>query len=127
MVVLQQGTPWIGVNPNFTFINAKNQINDPNSIYQYYRKLIKLRKDNEVIVYGDFTLLLPKDDNIFAYVRTLNNERIVVLCNFYSEEVSYQLPKEYEELGEVMISNYDSPRKNKLRPYEAYMYRVVKK
>lgn len=117
------GTPWIAVNPNYTLVNASAQVNDPKSIYHHYKKLIKIRKENEVIVYGDFQMLLPEDTNIFAYVRTLNMDKIVVLCNFYGEELNYQLPKEYEYTGELLISNYEDTVSNKLRPYEALMYR----
>lgn len=115
------GTPWIKVNPNYTTINAQNQVKDPKSIFQYYKKLIRLRKDNEVIVYGDFQMLLPEDSNIFTYIRTLGNSKILVLCNFYGEEVSYQLPKEYANISEVLIGNYQDTVPNILRPYEAIM------
>ncbi|WOO34523.1 alpha-glucosidase [Anaerocolumna sp. AGMB13020] len=118
------GTPWIAVNPDYRLVNASAQVNDPNSIYNHYKKLIRLRKENEVIVYGDFRLLLPEDTNIFAYARTLNEDIIVVLCNFYGEETDYQLPKEYEYAGELLITNYEDTVSNKLRPYEALMYRV---
>lgn len=118
------GKPWIEINPNYKIINAKNQIADSKSIYQYYKKLIKLRKDNEVIVYGDFKMLLPNNSHIFAYVRTLHNSRIVILCNFYQQEVEYQLQKEYTDMGELLISNYDDYIMNRLRPYEACMYRL---
>lgn len=119
------GTPWIAVNPNYSLVNASAQINDPKSIYHHYKKLIRLRKDNEVIVYGDFLMLLPEDTNIFAYARTLNEDKIVVLCNFYGEETDYQLPKEYEYAGELLISNYEDTVSNKLRPYEALMYKLI--
>lgn len=118
------GTPWIEVNPNYITINAKNQVEDPRSIYQYYKKLIKLRKDNEVIVYGEFELLLPEHPNIFAYIRTLNNSRILVLCNFYAKEVECQLPKEYDKVSELLISNYENTVPHRLRPYEACMYQL---
>ncbi|ABX42703.1 glycoside hydrolase family 13 protein [Lachnoclostridium phytofermentans] len=118
------GTPWIEVNPNFTEINAKEQVSNPNSIYNYYKKLIEIRKNNEVIVYGDFEMLLPEDKNIFAYVRTLKDSKIVVVCNFYENEVEYNIPKEYEEKKEVLISNYGLSLTGRLRPFEAIMYRV---
>lgn len=118
------GTPWIEVNPNFTEINAKEQVSNPDSIYNYYKKLIEIRKNNEVIVYGDFEMLLPEDKNIFAYVRTLKDSKIVVVCNFYAEEVEYKLAKEYEDKKEVLISNYGITKPGKLRPYEAFMYRI---
>jgi len=70
-------------------------------------------------------MLLSEDANIFAYMRSLENSKIVVLCNFYGEEVSYQLPKAYEYAGELLISNYEDTVENTLRPYEAFMYRVI--
>lgn len=119
-----RGRPWIKVNPNYKFINAENQIGDPKSIYHYYKKLIKIRKENEVIVYGDFELLLPEDKNIFAYTRTFRDSKILVVCNFYSNEVDYQLPSKDEVIKEILISNYEDTVKNRLRPYEACIYKL---
>lgn len=118
------GTPWIEVNPNYILINAKEQVNNPDSIYNYYKKLIDIRKNNEVIVYGEFEMLLFDNPNIFAYVRTLNETKIVVICNFYADEAEYQMPKEYEDIKELIISNYGTNIPGKLRPYEAFMYRI---
>ncbi len=69
-------------------------------------------------------MLLPEDKNIFAYARTLNKDKIVVLYNFYGEEINYQLPKEYEYSGDLLISNYEDTVSHQLRPYEALMYKV---
>jgi oligo-1,6-glucosidase/glucan 1,6-alpha-glucosidase len=118
------GTPWIEVNPNYTKINAKSQMEDTKSIYNHYKKLINLRKENEVIVYGEFQLLLPEDSNIFAYVRILEDSKILVLCNFYGEDINYQLPREYETIKELLVSNYEDIVSNRLRPYEAIMCRL---
>ncbi len=116
------GTPWIAVNPNYKNINAKNQVNDENSVFTHYKKLIRLRRENDVVVYGDFELLFPEDENIFAYTRTLGQYKLVVICNFYGKKVSYELP--YELTGEKAweLSNYDEPQENLLRPYEGIMY-----
>lgn len=122
-------TPWIEANPNYVEINAKNQVNDPDSIYNYYKKLIQLRKENEVIVYGEFELLLADDNNIFAYKRVLNDSMILVLCNFTKDPVEYTLPPEIEKSEKnILIANYkDNLSDNKLRPYEARMYKIIKK
>ena len=116
------GTPWIAVNPNYKNINAKNQVNDENSVFTHYKKLIRLRRENDVVVYGDFELLFPEDENIFAYTRTLGQYKLVVICNFYGKRVSYELP--YELNGEKAweLSNYNEPQENLLRPYEGIMY-----
>ena len=120
-------TPWIEVNPNYVEINAKNQVNDPDSIYNYYKKLIQLRKENEVIVYGEFELLLADDNNIFAYKRVLNDSMILVICNFTKDPVEYTLPPEIEKSEKnILIANYkDNLSDNKLRPYEARMYKII--
>jgi oligo-1,6-glucosidase/glucan 1,6-alpha-glucosidase len=116
------GTPWIAVNSNYKMINAKNQVNDENSIFSHYKKLIRLRKENDVIVYGDFELLFPKDENIFAYTRTLGQHKLVVICNFYGKNTPYKLPYEINGKKAWELSNYDDRQENLLRPYEGIMY-----
>ncbi len=83
------GTPWIKVNPNFPEINAEKAYNDPNSIFHFYKKLIQLRKKHEIVVYGRFELLWPDDERIFAYTRSFEEEKLLVLCNFKEEQASY--------------------------------------
>lgn len=117
--------PWIKVNPNYTEINAEAELADPNSIFHYYKKLIGLRKEYDVIVDGSFDLVLAEDKNIFAYKRETENEKLVVICNFYGEEVSYEVEEDLDNM-EVLISNYDDKVANVLRPYEAAMYYIKK-
>jgi oligo-1,6-glucosidase/glucan 1,6-alpha-glucosidase len=116
------GIPWIGVNPNYKMINAKNQVNDDDSIFSHYKKLIRLRRENDVIVYGDFELLFPNDENIFAYTRTLGQHKLVVICNFYGKNTPYKLPYELNGKKAWELSNYNDCRENLLRPYEGIMY-----
>lgn len=116
------GTPWIGVNPNYKMINAKNQVNNDDSIFFHYKKLIRLRRENDVIVYGDFELLFPNDENIFAYTRTLGMHKLVVICNFYGKNTPYKLPYELNGKKAWELSNYDDCWENLLRPYEGIMY-----
>lgn len=118
-----EGKPWILVNPNYTEINAEESINDPNSIYQYYKTLIQLRKEHKVIIYGDYELLYPEDTNLFAYTRTLGGTQLLVLCNFYGKIVPFQIPMEFAGDKRLLISNYsEGASENALRPYEARMY-----
>ncbi|KOY14874.1 glycoside hydrolase family 13 protein [Paenibacillus xylanivorans] len=118
-----EGKPWILVNPNYTEINAEESMNNPNSIYQYYKTLIQLRKEHEVIIYGDYELLYPEDTNLFAYTRTLGGTKLLVLCNFYGKIVPFQIPREFAGDKRLLISNYsDGVSENALRPYEARMY-----
>jgi oligo-1,6-glucosidase len=125
------GTPWIGVNPNYVEINVKQAQQDPNSILHYYKKLIRLRKQHEIMVYGKYDLILEEHDQIYAFTRTLNDEQWVVVLNFFGNETLFELPDHIQRnLGELIISNYadaplESPRKFWLRPYEARVYRLV--
>ena len=116
------GTPWIKVNDNYDKINAKSQVDDPDSIFSCYKKLVQLRKDYPVFVDGKFTLLLEDDENIFAYSRKNEEKTMLVVCNFFDKEIPMPLAKECEGM-EVLVSNYkDTSDMSVLRPYEARMY-----
>ena len=121
------GTPWIAVNKNYNEINAKQCLQDENSIFHHYRKLIDIRKNNDTIIYGDYSLLCPEDKNIFAYTRELNGDKILVVCNFYDKEVTFSFDGEFNH-ADILLSNYkDSStliEKLNLRPYEAIMFRI---
>lgn len=113
--------PWIMVNPNYTKINAKDQINREDSVFKYYQKLIKLRHESELIVYGTYDLILDDDKDIYAYIRTLGDEKLSVYCNFSENTREVELPEEFTN-GKVLISNYIDAKVNHkitLRPYEA--------
>ena len=113
--------PWIMVNPNYTKINAQDQINREDSVFKYYQKLIKLRHESELIVYGTYDLILDDDKDIYAYIRTLGDEKLIVYCNFSENTREVELPEEFTN-GKVLISNYIDAKVNHkitLRPYEA--------
>ena len=113
--------PWIMVNPNYTKINAKDQINREDSVFKYYQKLIKLRHESELIVYGTYDLILDDDKDIYAYIPTLGDEKLIVYCNFSENTREVELPEEFAN-GKVLISNYIDAKVNHkitLRPYEA--------
>ena len=113
--------PWIMVNPNYTKINAKDQVNREDSVFKYYQKLIKLRHESELIVYGTYDLILDDDKDIYAYIRTLGDEKLIVYCNFSENTRKVELPEEFAN-GKVLISNYSDAKANQkiaLRPYEA--------
>ena len=121
------GKPWLKVNKNYKFINAEDCLQDKDSIFYHYKKLIDIRKHNDTIIYGNYKLLLPEDKNVFAYSRELNGDKIVVVCNFYNKEVNLNFNEDFNNV-EILLSNYkDSSilmKDLKLRPYEAIMYRV---
>ena len=122
------GRPWLTINENYKEINVDKALSDKNSIFYHYKKLIELRKDNEVIIYGDYTLLDPEDKNIYAYTRELNGDKILVVCNFYGENIEFNYREEFDNEPIILISNYgDSSidiKSLKLRPYEAIMFRI---
>ncbi len=119
------GTPWIKVNSNYKTVNAKQQTNDPDSVFSYYKELIRLRHENEIIVYGDYELLEPQNEELFIYTRSWNNEQLMVLCNFTEKDivipaaVTAQIPAD----AQILISNYVGNLESVLHPYEARVYR----
>lgn len=117
------GTPWIAVNPNYTQINAKAAMDNPNSVFHYYKELIALRKKYPVIVYGKFEMLMPESNSVFAFTREYEDKKLLVLCNFTEEEQEVQIPKEFQgAAGQILISNYGKDivgKMQSLRPYEA--------
>lgn len=115
------GMPWIRVNPNYTKINAEQEIAYENSVFHFYRKLIGLRKQERVLIDGRFELLLPEHDSLFAYTRENEDCVLLVICNFASAAVSYDLPGNWED-GEVLLSNGKQKfSQGILEPYDAYM------
>ena len=119
-------TPWIMVNPNYKEINAREQMAREDSVFNYYKKLIRLRKENEIIVYGSYDLLLPDDPELYVYTRTLGDEQLLVICNFYGNTRKFELPEGWDTARmERMIGNYekcDISREMEIRPYEAVVF-----
>ncbi|HEY4390390.1 MAG TPA: alpha-glucosidase [Paenibacillus sp.] len=124
------GTPWLVVNPNYKQINAEEAVADPDSIFHYYRRLIELRKQHEVLVYGKYELLLEDHKHIYAYTRTLGDERLLVILNFFADPVTFELPKSVTYRSyERLTGNYELPEGTRLeqmelRPYEAQVLRL---
>lgn len=120
--------PWLGVNSNYKTINAKEALENRDSIFYHYKKLIDIRKNNETIIYGDYELLNPEDENVFAYTRELNGEKILVVCNFKENPAKFRLKEGLEKEPEILLSNYKDSALNlyelDLRPYEAIMYKI---
>ncbi|EHR0546448.1 alpha-glucosidase [Listeria monocytogenes] len=120
------GTPWLKVNPRYTEINKEEALKNPDSIFYYYQNLIKLRKTTEIITTGNYRLLLPKDEAIFAYERYTENEKLVVLCNFTEEEQVISDENILNEIqkGSVLVNNVPNIIEGTLRPYEAIVYQI---
>ena len=116
-----EGTPWIEVNPNYPEINARAEMEEEDSVYHYYQKLIRLRKDLGIFVDGDFRLLLEEDPDVFAYERQAAGEKLRVIANFTDKTLPCSLLSDCNEEA-VLIHNYGKlPEDGSLRPYEAMM------
>ncbi|OXM87754.1 glycoside hydrolase family 13 protein [Paenibacillus rigui] len=120
--------PWMQVNPNYPLIHVAGQLEDPNSILNYYKKLIRLRKEREILVAGSYDLVLPEDENVYAYVRSLDGEQMLILCSFSEHVCTIRLPEELlTGTPELLLGNYDAEsgawgQSIALRPYEARVY-----
>lgn len=111
------GTPWINVNPNYPKINAQAAVADPDSVFHYYQKLIRLRHTLPVIVYGKFEGLLEDSETIYAYRRLLDGQVLTVACNFTDQEQACDLCE--DPAARELISNYKTHKAGTLQPYEA--------
>lgn len=118
------GTPWIQTADNYTEINVKNSLEDKNSIFYYYQKLIQLRKNYDVIAYGDIKPLLREDKRVFAYERNYKGQKLIVICNFYPTTYEIELPYDLSNY-KCILNNYKNEAKAKkiaLKPYETLVY-----
>jgi len=116
------GESWIKVNPNYKEINAAQQLEDPNSIFHYYQKLIRLRKEKDIIVYGEFEPIYRDDEQIFAYIRRQKQEKLLTVCNFSDKNAEMEIPEEFKG-AECLITNLDRTvfeGRIVLKPYEAF-------
>ena len=124
-----ENTPWIDVNENYKTINVEKQLANKDSVLNFYKDLIKIRKENLSLVYGKYDMILDEDENIYAYTRTLNNDKYVVIVNLSDEKALYKyddLNLNYENL---MLANYKIREHGMLnelvlKPYEARLYKV---
>ena len=118
------GTPWIKVNPDYTSVNAAVQEKDPNSILNYFRKIVQLRKDNLVLVYGKYTLLDKDNPAVYAYMREGYGKKMLILLNFKDHAALANTGIDLSH-ARILLGNYPDPSKDgNLRPYEAVVYEL---
>jgi oligo-1,6-glucosidase len=118
------GTAWIKVNPNYKTINEALQENDPNSVLNYFRKMVKLRKENKVLVYGKYTLLDKNNPGTYSYTREWNGKKILVLLNFTNKTVTANTGMDLSK-AVLLIDNYAANKTDgSLQPYEARVYQL---
>ena len=120
------GEPWIPVNANHAEINVAESQSRPNSVLNFYRRLIELRHETDALVYGDYDLLFPEHESIFAYTRTFDDDQLLVVLNFDDGDTEIEVPG-LDAAAELLVDNYDSVSTPDgpltLRPYEARVYR----
>ena len=119
------GTPWFHVNPNYRTVNAAAEEGDPDSILNFYRRCLALRKGSETLLWGAYREYQPWRGKVYLYERAYQGERILVICSFSHLPQLYRLPRGYDETrAELFLCNYpQAPALGKLRPYEAQVYR----
>lgn len=122
------GNPWIQVNSNYTDINVEQALNDPDSIFYYYKNLIALRKKYPVVIYGDYRLLCALHHQVYSFIRSYEGTELMVIMNFFDEEPTFELSERISDEGwELVLSNYDEHEHHHLhslplRPYETRVY-----
>ncbi len=124
------GTPWLGVNPNYKTINVEKQLQDEHSILHFYKKMIKLKKEHELFTYGTYDLLLSDHPQIYAYTRTLEEEKVVILANLtgeaaqMNESLPFAVTSSQLLLANIDVADHDHIKEIQLKPFEARVYRV---
>ena len=118
------GTPWFPVNPNYREINVRREEADPDSILNFYRRCLALRKSNPTLLWGSYREYEPNNRRLYLYERSDENRRILVVCSFSKKQTAWRLPKGYDRAqGELLLCNYPTPgMPGSLRPYEAQVW-----
>lgn len=121
------GKPWFYINPNYKEVNAEKEMSDPNSLLNFYKKLIRFRKENEIVLKGDYKEYYPNSKDLYVYERTYNNQRMLVICSFTEKGVAFEAPEGYDlSKGVKVLGNYESEHicgnGFKTRPYEMRVY-----
>ena len=115
--------PWIGVNPNYTWLNVMEQEQDPDSILHFYRKAIALRKQLPVVRYGVYKEHDKASGKLYVYSRDDGNQKLLVVCSFCKEQTVFRAPKGFDmSKAKLVLCNYAESRKAVLQPYEARVY-----
>ncbi|KEJ00959.1 oligo-1,6-glucosidase [Clostridium botulinum A2B7 92] len=122
--------PWMKVNPNYVDINVRGQENNLNSILNFYKKIIRVKKESEALIYGKYNLILAHHEQIYAYTRTLGNEKFIVIANLTNKEAKYTYKREKLNYKGLIISSYSIEKHEDiteilLKPFEARLYKIV--
>jgi len=122
------GTPWLAVNPNHDQINAESAVKDPDSVYHFYRRLIALRHEEPAVVYGEFAMLLPHDERLYAFTRTYGDTALLVIGNFSGETVRAEIDDAAAwEAADLLLTNAAAPEDLVLQPWQVVIYRQIRR
>lgn len=117
------GTPWFYINDNYKLVNVADQEENPDSLLNFYRKAIELRKSLKVVRYGEYKEYFPWDGKRYVYSRSMEGQKILVICSFSDKLLPLKAPKDFDLLlAERILCNYNGPAGSVLRPYEARVY-----
>ena len=121
------GKPWFYINPNYKEVNAEKELSDPNSLLNFYKKLIRFRKENEIVLKGDYKEYYANSKDLYVYERTYKNQRMLVICSFTEKGAAFEAPQGYDlSKGVKVLGNYESEHicgnGFKTRPYEMRVY-----
>ncbi|SFC83438.1 glycoside hydrolase family 13 protein [Clostridium uliginosum] len=121
--------PWIGINPNYKQINVLTEHNDPNSVLNFYKKMIKIKKQSETLIYGNYKLILENDEHIYSYIREFEGDKYIIICNLSDDESEYCYKDEKLNYSNLLLSNYEVKEHNiinkiLLKPWEARLYKI---
>ncbi len=117
------GTPWLPVNENYKEINVEREENDPDSLLNFYRKAIALRKSLPVVRYGEYKEHFRRSKKLYVYTRETESQRLLVVCSFSEKPTKIKIPNRYNtEKGELILSNYNERDEKILKPYETRVY-----
>lgn len=123
--------PWMKVNPNYRQINVSQSLDDPNSVFYHYQKLIALRKEKVIFTDGIYELIDHDNPNVYAYKRVMVDQELLIVCNFYEQPAKFNFSDECAYDFHVLISNYPNSSRQleicELRPYEAVIYELQHK
>ncbi|MEF3330912.1 glycoside hydrolase family 13 protein [Oceanobacillus sp. M60] len=119
------GAPWMKVNPNYTAINVEEQQDHADSILNFYKRLIALRKQEQGLIYGNYNLMIAEHPDIYAYTRTYQEDKWIILVNVFGKATEYELPEKLKDKNlKLLINNYEEAALGKLKPYQAVIYQV---
>ena len=119
--------PWFYVNENYKFVNVKNQEEDSNSVLNFYRKAIQLRKDLSAVRYGSYKEYGKSSCKVYTYIREDENEKILVVCSFTEKESKFKVPSNFDlSNSKLVLTNYESNDSMILKPYETRVYLLKK-